>query len=844
MINLWADLRFAIRGLRKAPMFTAVAVLSLALGIGANTAIFSLLDQVLLRLLPVKNPQELVLFAMRGQHYGSNWGMNAISYPMYRDFQDHNEAFSEMFARYAISPSFSVDGTTDRIPGELVSGTYFSSMGIGAAMGRTFTPEDDRTPSGHPLAVLSYSFWEAHFGKNPNVLGKKVLINNVPMTVIGVAQRGFDGIDIGRTAQVFVPLMMQPDLMPQQKEFLKTRRTRWVNAFGRLKPGVTLERAKASLQPDMHSMLEMEVREPAFRNASDTVRQEFLRCYMDLLPGGQGRSSYLRLRLQAPLWVLMSITGTVLLIACVNLANLLLARAAARKKEIAIRLAVGSGRWRIFRQLITESLVLAGLGAICGVGLAFAADKLLIAAFVPTDAPSVNISAALDQRVMLFTFALTVVTGLMFGLFPALQTIRPNVAGSLKDQAAAVVGGGNVKLRKALVAAQVMLSLVLLLGAGLFWKSLSNLKNLGPGFPVERLIAFDLNPGQIGYDSDRTKQFFQSLSDNLQALPGVRSVGLAALRILKDNESDNWVTIEGYTPRPGDRPDAYMNWIGPSYFGTLGVPVVAGRDFTAQDTERVLHREPDNWVAAKVIANESFVKRYFGGHSAIGRHVGFGIDPNTKTDMEIIGVVKDIKYMNLRNDVPDQLFVPYLANRGFGGMTVFVRTAADPAAMFQSLRTKIRGMDASLPITSMRTVSEDINDTLITERMTAQLSAVFGFLAILTTVIGLYGVMAYSVDRRTREIGIRMALGALEGNVVWMVMREVLLLVAIGVAAALPAAFGLTQFVRAQLYGVAPNDPMTITIATLTLMAVACAAGYVPALRASRVDPLRALRYE
>jgi predicted permease len=824
-------------------MFTIVAVVSLALGMGANTAIFSLLDQVVLRLLPVKKPQDLALFTMRGRHYGSNWGMNAISYPMYRDFQDHNEVFTEMFARFQFSPSFTVDGGTDRVRGELVSGSYFPGMGVGAAIGRTFTPDDDRTPSGHPLVVLSYSFWDTHFAKDPKVLGKKVLINNVPMTIIGVAQPGFDGMDIGNATQIFVPLMMQPDTLPFQKDFLKTRRTRWVNAFGRLKPGVTLVQAQTSLQPFMHSMLEMEVREPAFRNASDIVRQEFLKCYMDLLPGSQGRS-YLRHRLEAPLWVLMAITGTVLLIACVNLANLLLARAAGREREVAIRLAVGSGRWRIIQQLLTESLVLSALGGACGLGFAFAADKLLLAAFVPSDSPGVKISAALDGRILVFTFGLTVVTGFLFGLFPALRAVKPEIARSLKDQAGAVVGSGNVKLRKVLVAAQVMLSLVLLLGAGLFWKSLINLQNLGPGFPVERLIAFDLNPGLIGYNSERTKQFFLSLTDNLNALPGVRSVGLAAMRILKDNESDNWVSIEGYTPRPGDRPDAFMNWIGPNYFGTLGAPIVAGRDFTTKDTERVVHREPDFWVSTKIIVNESFVKRYFAGHEGLGRHIGFGIDPNTKLDMEIIGVVKDIKYMNLRNDVPDQAFVPYLANRDFGGMTVFVRSAAGPAAMFSALRAKVREMDASLPITGMRTVAEDIRDTLVTERMTADLSAVFGFLAILTTTIGLYGVMAYSVARRTREIGIRMALGAVEGNVIWMVMKEVLILVALGVAAALPAAFGLTQFVRAQLYGVTPSDPSTIALATIGLMAVACAAGYIPALRASRVDPIRALRYE
>ena len=826
-------------------MFTAVAVLSIALGIGANTAIFSLLDQVLLRLLPVKKPQELTLFTMQGRHYGNNWGMNAISYPMYRDFQDHNEAFVEMFARFPFSPGFTLDGGTDRVRGEMVSGTYFSTMGIGAAIGRIFTPDDDRTPSGHPLVVLSYSFWDTHFAKDPQVLGKKVLVNNIPMTILGVAQAGFDGVDIGNAAQIFVPLMMQPDLMPGQKDFLKTRRTRWVNAFGRLKPGMTLDRAKASLQPFMHSMLEMEVREPAFRNASDVVREEFLKCYMDLLPGGHGRS-YLRQQLQAPLWVLMSITGTVLLIACVNLANLLLARAAGREKEVAVRLAVGSGRWRIVRQLLIESLLLSVFGAAGGLGLAFVADKLLLAAFVPSDTTGVKVSATLDLRVLLFSLGVTILTAFLVGLVPALRAVKPEIARSLKDQAGSVVGGGNVKLRKALVAAQVMLSLVLLLGAGLFWKSLMNLKNLGPGFPMERLIAFDLNPGLIGYSGEQSKQFFQTLTDNLQAAPGVRSVGLAGMRILKNNESDSWMTIEGYTPGRGERPDAFMNWIGPNYFATLGVPIVAGRDFNSQDTQQVLHREPDNWVAAKVIVNESFVKRYFGGRNAVGRHIGYGIDPGTRTDMEIIGVVKDIKYMNLRYDVPDQAFVPYLAAfaRNPFGMTVFVRAAGEPAAMFSALRSKVHEINANLPITSMRTVADDVNDTLVTERMTADLSAVFGFLAILTTVIGLYGVMAYSVARRTREIGIRMALGAVEGSVIWMVMKEVLVLVAIGVAAALPAAFGLTQFIRAQLYGVTPNDPWTLSLATLGLMAIACAAGYIPALRAGRVDPIRALRYE
>jgi predicted permease len=668
-------------------------------------------------------------------------------------------------------------------------------------------------------------------------------MNTVPMTIVGVAQAEFDGIDMGNMTQIFLPLMMQPDMMPANKGFLTDRRTRFVNAFGRLKPGITQVKAQASLQPFMHSTLEMEVREPAFRNASEIVRQEFLKCSMDLLPGSQGRS-FVRQQMQTPLWVLMAITGTVLLIACANLANLLLARAAGREKEIAVRLAVGAGRWRIVKQLLTESLVLAALGGLAGTAVAFAADKMLLAAFVPSDSAGLKISTTPDLRVLLFAFGLTLVTGLLFGLFPAMRATKPDLAPTLKNQAGAVVGGGNVKLRKALVASQVMLSLLLLVGAGLFLKSLGNLRNLGPGFQVERLIAFNLNPALIGYDTARAKVFYQRLTDNLNALPGVQSVGLAAVRILKNNESDSWMTIEGYTPRPGDRPDAYMNWIGPGYFAALGVPIVEGRDFTSQDTQEVLHREPDNWVPGRIIVNESFAKKYFKGQSALGRHAGYGIDPGTKADMEIIGVVKDIKYMNLRNEIPDQAFLPYLAIRNPMGMTVFVRSAADPTTIFPALRARIREMDPNLPVFAMRTVQEDLNDTLVTERMTANLSAIFGFLATLLAIIGLYGVMAYSVARRTREIGIRMALGALEGKVVWMVMKEVLWLVAIGVVAALPAAFALTRLVRAQLYGVTPNDPWTMVLATAGLVLVACAAGYIPALRASRVDPIRALRYE
>src|SRR5579871_6630341 len=843
MGNLARDLRYAFRALRRSPVFTTVAVLSLALGIGANTAIFTLLDQILLRLLPVKDAGRLVLLNMVGRHYGSNWGGNAISYPMYRDFQDHNEVFTGMFCRFPWSTSLTSGGQTERVNAELVSGSYFPVLGVGAAIGRTFTPDDDQTASGHPVAVLSYDYWKVRFAGDPQILGQNVIVNNHSVTVVGVAQAGFDGVELGNAAKVFLPVTMQPDLMPMNRDYLKDRRQRWVNAFGRLKPGVSETQAKASLQPFMHSMLEMEVREPAFRNASEIVRQEFLKCFIDVLPGSQGRS-YFRRQLTTPLWVLTAMTGTVLLIACANLANLLLARATGREKEVAVRLAIGASRGRMIGQLLTESLLLAALGGIAGAAFAFAADKLLMGAYLPPDSQGLKISALPDLRILSFTMAISAVTGLLFGLVPALRATKPDIAPTLKDQAGAVVGSGHVGLRKSLVAAQVTLSLLLLIGAGLFLKSLNNLRDLGPGFPVDRLIGFNLDPSLNGYTSERTKIFYQQLTDNLAAIPGVRSVGLASMRILENNEWDNWVTIEGYTPKAGDRPDVFMNSISPNYFGTLGVPMVAGRDFTNQDTQEVLHNPPDNWTPTKVIINESLAKKYFSGRNPLGRHIGFGIDPGTKMDMEIIGIVKDIKYMNVRNTIPDQAFVPYLAGRYLNQMTVYVRTALDPDQLFPVLRTRVREMDANLPIYAMRTTEKQLDNSLTTERMIASLSIAFGFLATLLATIGLYGVMAYTVARRTREIGIRMALGALAGNVIWMVMREVLLLVAIGVVVGVPAALGLTRFVRSQLYGVTSYDASTLALATLGLAAIACLAGYLPALRASRVDPIRALRYE
>jgi len=835
MVNLGQDLRFALRTFKKSPVFVGVAVLSLALGIGANTAIFTLVDQLLLRLLPVKDPQQLVMLWGRGPHYGSNNGRYKLSYPMYEDFRDHNQVFSGMFCRWDTSLSVSDGGKTERVDGELVSGTYFQVLGVGAALGRVLTPDDDKVPGGHPIAVISYRYWQDRFGGSHDVIGKKLLVNGYPFTVVGVSRAGFDGTDPGSSPQIRIPIMMEAQISPQFAEFysLKSRRGRWVNVYGRLKPGLTMVQAKASLQPYFHQILEMEVQQKEFAQAAAETKQRFLTMFIELLPGSKGDSG-LRRQFASPLLVLTALVGLVLLIACANVANLQVARATARQKEVAVRLALGASRSRIISQLLVESLALALAGGAVGLMVAVWMDRALLR-FLPAGDSPLTLSTTPDWRILLFNVGLTLLTGVIFGLAPALQATRPNMAGTLKDQVGSIAGGTSVGLRKILVAAQVSLSLLLLIGAGLFIRSLSNLKDLDPGFRTGNLIGFAIDPPMNGYKPERSLDFYRRLRESLDVLPGVQSASLAVMPVLAGWEWDSSMAVEGYQHKPSEAPDPHMQFVSPDYFKTMDVPILLGRDF----------RMTDGRGAPKVcIVNEKFARRFFKEGLAVGKHIGMGGDPGTKLDIEIVGVVRDTKYESMRDEVPQEVYRPYHQMEFVIGMFAYVRTARRPEQAFANIRRVVNGLDPDLPIFQMKTIETQMEESLITERLVATLSSGFGVLATLLAAIGLYGVMAYIVAQRTREIGVRIALGASGRDVIFLVMRDVILLTGIGIVVGLPAAALLTRLVTSQLYGIQPNDVRTIVAATMGIALVALLAGYLPAQRAMRVDPVRALRWE
>lgn len=834
MNRLLPDLRFAFRTIRRSPLFAIIAIVSLALGIGANTAIFTLMDQLMLRPLPVKNPEQLVMLVQSGPHNGSNMGPRMHSYPIYQDYQQKAPYFSEVLCRRLISTSVSVGDRTERVDAEMVSGNYFTMLGVKPEIGRVFnSKEDDHTYQGHPVVVLSYDYWVNRFARDPKVVGQKILVNNYPMTVVGVSQAGFAGLDPARSPRLRVPILMKPVMVPEWTWLeVADRRARWVQVFARMKPGHAAESLKGQLTGLFRQIRQYEMTLPAAAKWTKYSRERFLAGELRADPAMNGYSQ-LRNSFSTALIVLMCMVGLVLLIACANVANLLIARAFARQKEIAVRLSIGASRGQLIRQLLVESLVLSIAGGVAGIGLAMAMTRGLLA-LVPSEGSPLLIQSEPDARILLFTLGLTVLTGLVFGLVPALRASRPDPWSTLKDSVGSIGGGsGSLFLRKGLVTAQVALSFLLLFGAGLFVRSLQNLRLTDTGFDeLDNLVTFQMSPALNGYDTPRAVQLYHDVLERLRALPGTTSAALAAVPLLAGNEWDSSMAVEGHTAKDGEDMQAFMNALSPGYFETMGIPLIAGRDFDRRDI-----KDKSN-VA---IVNQKFAKHFFGDKNPIGKRLGWGGGPGTKLEIEIVGLVADALYEGPREGVRRQVFIP---NYGKGGVAFYMRTSQPTASAYASIQREVKRLDASLPIHEMKTLAAQLDETLMTEQLIALLSAGFGFLATALASVGLYGVMAFVVARRTKELGIRMALGAEPGAVLWLVMREVLILLTIGLAIGLPAALGLGRFVSTQLYGIQAADPWIAGGTVIALIIVSALAGFVPARRASRIDPILALRYE
>ena len=835
MARFLFDLRFALRSLTRSPLFALVAVASLALGIGANTAIFTLIDQLMLRLLPVAQPDQLVMIWSTEPHMGSNRGPRMASYPMYQDFQKKAQAFSSVFCRFGTAVSLSFSGQTERVDAELVSGNYFQTLGVRPAIGRVFSPEeDDRVYKGHPSVVLSHEYWVTRFAADRNIVGRKLLVDNYPMTIVGVSAPGFTGLDPARSPQIRIPIQMKPLMTPGWDD-LGDRRSQWIQVFARMKPGFTVASAQASLQPLFIQILREELTTKEMQDLSAYNRDRFLKRKILMEPAANGYSE-MRRSYSTALAVLMCMVALVLLIACFNVANLMIARAISRQKEVAVRLAVGASRWQLLRQLLIESLVLSLAGGAVGLFLSVAIIRGLLH-YLPSSSSTLMLRAAPDLRILAFNGALALLTGVLFGLAPALQSLKVDLWNTLKDVVGAVSGGGgSVKLRKTLATGQVAFSFLLLVGSGLFVRTLANLKQTNAGFQaIDNLVTFQVDPALSGYSLPRLQTFYRQLLDKVRATPGVKSAGFAVVTVLSGDEWDSTLSVEGHKNLDNEDNQAFMNAVSGDYFKTMGVPLLAGREFDDRDTGKKI---------TSAIVNRKFATHFFGDKSPLGRHVGFGDGPKSKLDIEIVGVTEDSLYEGPREGVHRQAFVPFAQSDFPAGVGFYVRTSMDSKSMFTALRREVQELDAALPVYDMKTLEHQLDETLSTERLIAVLSAAFGLLATVLAALGLYGIMAFMVARRTKEIGLRMALGAPRGQVVWMVMRETMVLVAAGLVIGIPAALAVSKYVSTQLFGVKATDIASAAAALIILAVVAAGAGFLPARRASTIDPIQALRYE
>jgi predicted permease len=842
--GFFEDLRYGTRTLAKSPAFAIVAILTLALGIGANTAIFHVLDSVLLRPLPLPHPGELVLLtdpSWHGHSYGSDSGNRSLlAFWEFQYLRDHNDVFSGIFAADSQLPKSQViisRAIQEEAKVRLVSGEYFRTLGVTPILGLAFGPEADKMRGGSPFAVISYSFWDRRFARDPAILGTKISIHQTPFEIVAVAPPGFFGETVGEAPDLWVPLTMQDAIYPGVDLLATTPgvldQRMWLQVMARRKPGVTLRQADANIAIIFRRMTEL-----AIGTLSADVRRQYGGQRLILRPGAQG-ASVLHENFAEPLQLLMALVGLVLLVACANVANLLLARGAAREKEFALRLAIGAGRGRAVRQLLAESLLLAVPGAIAGFLLAQWADAILLHMVSASRgrAAAIQLDVHPDARMLLFTAAVAVLTSVLFGLAPALRLTRLDLSEALKSGPGSS-GGGSVRRRlsagKLLVMAQVSASLVMLVATGLFVHSLVKLAEVNLGFNREHLLAFRVNPVAGGWKGAATSHLDEQLLERLSTVPGVRSVSLAADGLFEGAESGDPITVEGYTPQSREQLSTRMDHVGPNYFSTVGIPILMGRGIGTQDSggERV------------AVINQTFAQKFFPNTNPLGKHVR-DTYPSVSADMTIVGVVADARYNSLREKTPTRLYTSFFRPLWEQDSALYeVRTSGDPSTVALALRRVVNETAPSLPPVDVHAVAELVDDSLGKDRLVARLSGAFGLLAMLLAGIGLYGVMTWTMTRRTREIGVRMALGARPGGILQLVLRETLLIVSLGIAIGIPLALAGTRFIRGMLFGVGGVDPVVIVSASILLIAVATLAGYLPARRAARVDPMVALRHE
>jgi predicted permease len=826
------DLRFSARSFLRTPSFTATAVLSFTLGIGATTAIYSLVDQVLLHALPVHQPERLVLIDWKGDPVANGFGSrNLMSYPICRDLDRQRQFFEGVFCRALTTVNLSTGGDHKPAAAEIVSGTYFPVLGVSAALGRVFENDDDGTPNANPVVVLSYDFWQTQLGSAPDVVGRKVLVNQHPMTVIGVAASGFRGIDVGEVPSLWIPASMSAQTIPGFDGLLD-RRTRWMQVLGRLKAGVTLPKAQAGLQPWFKAMLEEDTRRAGFPIITAERRQRFLNSSLQLSPAPQGHSS-LRSRLLQPLWVLFAVTAVLLGLACLNVAGLFLARGSARDREISTRLALGASRGRIGRQLLADSLLIALAGGLLGTAMAPVAVRTLVA-FLPRDTAANALHSAVDSRLLLFAFLISVAAGVVSGFAPAVQAGRRSLASSLRERGGTAFGG--VRLRKVIVTAQIALTLILVIGAALFVRTLTALMAKGPGFATSSLVSFGLDPLRNGYSPSEASRLIRRIDEAIRHSAISQTSAVARFPLLTGGSWNNPMTIQA-SQRIATDHDINLNAISPGFFRTLGIRIIAGRDFDERDS-----RPAGEAGERSAIVNEAFAKRYLGGRSPLGVRICQGSGPDAKPNIEVVGVVSNFSYRGIREE-SEQAYFSFLESESSGG-NFYVRVRGTPEGAFRSLRAIVRNIEPALPMTNFRTVDEQVNRSLNTEHLLATLSGAFGILALVLSLVGLYGVMSFVVTQRTREIGIRLALGAKRTSTVWLVLRDALVMIAAGIGIAMPFVWALGRLVESQLYDVKPTDPAAIAAAVLVLCSAALGAALIPAHRASALNPMDALRIE